>query len=474
MKNKENKNLSKQIGETVKRQGQLPPIFFIEKPNKKQIDKNLFFEIFNDDEKSHHYVEIANNPNYLYWDNFKRKVLEDKKYSPEGIWYTVRQIRNFSSIVTPVKTEQNRPFRWVRLPSTDELLHKIDMFAGGRLFHNNLKLTASSRQTYLNRGIIEEAIASSQLEGAHTTRKAAKEMLVERREPRNESEQMILNNYKTMNAINDNFKDEELSLEMLFELHAMLTEKTLDKKEQYRLRKDSDEIVVQGQIGTEEYITHIPPTELFVESTIKELVKYANDKDEKEFTHPIIKAVILHFWIGYLHPFVDGNGRLARALFYWYLLKKDYWTFMYLPISTIIKKAPLQYAMAYIYSEQDGLDLTYFYDFHMKKIMQAIKEFESYLDEKITENHLIEDSISKKFELNDRQKQLIYYLISDNDPSVSASSHMTLHNVSRQTAFKDLKNLEEMGIIKPRRSGKYIKYLPSAKLLKETDDILGN
>ncbi len=185
-------------------------------------------------------------------------------------------------------------------------------------------------------------------------------MILEKRKPRNKSEQMILNNYRTIMSIEEEYKNSELSLDLMFTLHRKLTEETISKDQQGRLRKNSDEIVIQGFIGREEYISHIPPNEDFLNAEIQRLIEFANDKEDHKFMHPIIKAIFLHFWIGYLHPFTDGNGRLARALFYWYLLKKGYWTMMYLPISTVIKQSPIQYAMAYIYTEQDNFDLTYF------------------------------------------------------------------------------------------------------------------
>ena len=461
-----NKNNS--VGETKKiEDAVMPEHFYIKKPETSTHDSKRFFEFFEQGDRTQKIFSLANTPNYLFWDKFKFKVSSEKNFSAEEMWHFVRQLRNISSYQTVILTEKKEPFKWLRLPSTDENLHRIDMFAGGRLFNMGPKITESSKQTYLNRGLIEEAIASSQLEGAHTTRKAAKEMLLQKREPKNESEKMILNNYKTMTSICDDYKNKDLSVELLFEMHSMLTDGTVDKKEQNRLRLDSDKIVVQGQIGAEQYITHIPPSGNFISKEILSLIDFANDKNNDSFIHPIVKAIFLHFWIGYLHPFTDGNGRLARSIFYWYLLKKEYWTFMYLPISTIIKNAPMQYAMAYIYSEQDDLDITYFFDFHIKKILQAITEFELYLDGKISENSLVENNISKKFELNDRQKQLIYYLISDKDPSVSVSSHTILHNISRQTAHKDLKSLEDFNLITSIRKGKYIKYYPSHYLMKE-------
>lgn len=455
-------------GETKKMSsGTRPLLYKLEKPGK-EIDLNKIFSTLNENPiEARKLIDTANEPRYLYWDKFKFKFSSDAKLDSEDKWHLVRQLRDWSSLDTPIQSESGAFFKWIRLPSADEALHKIDMFAGGRLFNKGPALLPTSRNTFLNRGIIEEAIASSQLEGAHTTRKAAKEFLLNNRIPKNESEQMILNNYKTINAIAEDYKNQSLSKELLFEMHAMLTENTVDRSEQHRFRRDSDEIIVQGQIGGEEYTTHVPPSETFVEESMAKLIDYANDL-EKKFTHPIVKAIILHFWVGYIHPFTDGNGRLARSIFYWYLLRKDYWTFMYLPISTIIRKAPLQYAMAYIYTEQDNWDFTYFYDFHIQKILQAIEEFERYLDTKVDEKKLVDSSIDKKFELNDRQKQLIYYLISDTDPSASVASHALLHNISRQTAVRDLKYLESKKLVYTKRSGKYVKYFPSDKLLAET------
>ena len=72
----------------------------------------------------------------------------------------------------------------------------------------------------------------------------------------------------------------------------------------------------------QKYIYHIPPKENFLKEQMVDFIKYANDEGDEGFMHPILKAILIHFWIGYLHPFYDGNGRIARALFYWYLLKK--------------------------------------------------------------------------------------------------------------------------------------------------------
>lgn len=437
--------------------------FNLEKPDLSKTNRQKpFEELGRNPTKYREIYENSNEPEYIYWDKFKYKF-PDADLKTEEQWYLIRQLRNVSAVQTKIKAKGGEHFRWIRLSSTDEFLHRIDMLAGGQLFPHS-SLTTTSRQTFINRGIIEEAIASSQLEGAHTTRAAARKMIVEKREPRNESERMIVNNYKTINAIEQEYKNEPLTLDLLFEIHRMLTFETIDRSEQGRLRKNQDKIVVTGQIGFKEYTTHTPPDEQFLHQEMEKLILYANDNSGDRFVHPIIKAIFLHFWIGYLHPFTDGNGRIARALFYWYLLRKGYWTFMYLPISTVIKKAPIQYAMAYIYSEQDNNDITYFYDFHIKKIIAALEDFKVYLDKKINENKQVDKLIQQDLTLNERQKQLIHYFLSDEKPSTTISSYAILNAIARQTAARDLKELARTGLVASKRDGKYVRYHPTSKL----------
>lgn len=139
---------------------------------------------------------------------------------------------------------------------------------------------------------------------------------------------------------------------------------------------------------------------------------------------------------------------------------------MYLPISLTIKKAPIQYAMAYIYSEQDAYDATYFFDFHIRKIMQALNDFNEYVVRKISENKEIDKIISTNLHLTDRQKHLLHYLASGSNTHTTITSHAILSSISRQTAAKDIKELEKVGLVLGEREGKYIKYRATKKLLE--------
>ena len=110
-------------------------------------------------------------------------------------------------------------------------------------------------------------------------------------------------------------------------------------------------------------IYHYPPEVAKLPAMIEDLIAFANEDDE--FIHPIVKAIILHFLIGYIHPFNDGNGRTARAIFYWFALKHHYELLEYISISRIFVHAPVQYSRAYQLTETDSNDMTYFIDFNI-------------------------------------------------------------------------------------------------------------
>ncbi|MEK7546366.1 MAG: Fic family protein [Patescibacteria group bacterium] len=440
------------------------PVIRLEKPNLSRIDERAVFEKFAKNRKNYlAFVEKVNSPEYFYWKEFKHKE-RPSGLSAEEFWVVTKLIRDARSSKTFIKDTSGEYFHWVKLNRFERFVNQIDMQAAGNLLipeHQLLEI-GKRKESYVVRGIIEEAIASSQLEGAHTTRAVAKKMLLEERKPRNHSEQMILNNYEAIQKIENEYQKKPLTREFLFELHRMLVKGTeVDDKEIGRFRTDGDGIVVgdarSGDIG------HIPPKVSFMLPEIDRLLTVANDEDEGDFLHPLVKAILLHFWIGYLHPFTDGNGRLARAIFYWYLLRKGYWAIMYLPISTAIRNSPAQYKDAYLRSEQDDLDLTYFVDYNFRQVDRAIDYFRQYIAEKVDERKIINERLGVEEALNGRQRHLLYHLSANKGGSTTIITHQKINGISRLTARKDLYTLVRIGFLNRKKVGKVIHFMPTEK-----------
>jgi Fic family protein len=410
------------------------------------------------------------NEGYLHWEELKYKNWIPNNFFPskELFWTFLTINRYLGSSPTPIRDEKGNIFK-MKTESYSEILHIIDKEMAGN-FMGVADLSENDRKQFIARNIIEESIASSQLEGANTSRAVAKKMLLEGRQPHNHSEQMIVNNHKAMSMIEEKLNREKLSWNMICELHSIITDKTLHESKQGKLRETLDEngnrLVIKP--WDDETVAYITPDKEFVEAELPKLIDFANDvKNESDnYIHPLLKAIMIHFWIGLLHPFEDGNGRLARILFYWYMLKNEYWAFAFLSMSEKIKKSSKQYAKAFIYSEQEGCDLTYFIDYNIRKLKLARKEFQDYLKNKISENRSIITFVQRKYDFNERQIKLLQYFNRKMEERTNVVYHQKFYSVKKGAAILDLKELVKKKFLIKKRFGKNIFYYPTAKVAK--------
>jgi Fic family protein len=392
-------------------------------------------------------VQSINN-DYLYWDKVKyKKTLNN--IEPRIIWTIVK----LSRILTAKNIKiGNNNFKYNVTDYIQKGLHEFDLNFGGNLSSESI-VSEEDKKRYLVSSIMEEAIASSQIEGAVTTRKKAKEMLRKNKKPVNKSEQMIMNNYLTINHILE-IKNEPITLEKFLEIHRLISGQTLDDAAGEGTYRDNNEVNVIDAVDGE--IVHTPPAFEKIPELMDELFRFFNENDDKNFIHPIVKGCIIHFMIGYIHPFVDGNGRTARALFYWYLLKSGYWLTEYLSISRLIVKSKTQYALAYLYSETDDNDITYFIHFKIKIMLSAYEELKKYLQRKIIEKKQL-INFQKIEYINERQALILKWIFDEPEQTFTVKEIQVRFNISNQTARTDLDTLTEMGFIKEKNINKKTK-----------------
>ena len=374
---------------------------------------------------------------YYYWD--KVKYMAPPGVKPEVLWYAVKLRRRLN--VVNVKFGHLQ-FHFTITSKMQQLLHEFDMNFGGSIGVGGI-IPEKDQKVYLLSSIMEEAIASSQMEGASTTRKVAKEMLRKQARPINKSQQMIVNNYSTIQYLVSH-KNEDFSLEALLSIHRLIAYKTLsDSSDEGALRRD-DRICVMNDITGE--IVHTPPLATDLEPLLLDLCRFANDDETGPFIHPIIKGIIIHFILAYVHPFVDGNGRTSRSLFYWYLLKKGYWLTEFLSISRIIYKSKNQYEKAFLYVEQDELDLSYFIVYHLQAMKKAYEDLQIYLRKKIREreNFYKFRGFSR---INERQGQILR-IFSEKPKTLLTSKEVAARfPVSIKTARADLQHLVQLNLL---------------------------
>jgi len=379
---------------------------------------------------------------YLYWDELKHR--KDLPFDPVKSWALVKFNRRINYKKLSFGPHN---FSFLLTQQVQENLHEFDLKLVGGLYKN--PITNFDKSEYLKNSLLEEAIASSQIEGAATTTKVAWDMLKSGRKPRNESEQMIFNNLRAIKFVDEEVKS-VLDKRLIIEIHSLMTANTSAESSAGAFR--DGQIYVQDHIDGE--IAHIPPPSEQVDSLMEALFEFANN--EEEFIHPIVKASIIHFMIGFIHPFKDGNGRTARALFYWYLLKKEYSLIKNISISRAIMDSRIQYDKAFLKTENDENDLTYFIIYSIKSLRVAFESLIRYRDKKREEREgssLISYGLIKRG-VHKRQADLIGDLYPNPEGTINISTYSQKYDIVRQTARKDLNDLVMLGFLEEERQGR--------------------
>lgn len=403
------------------------------------------------------------NDEYLYWSDVKYRA-QAIGISKEELWALVKYIRSG----TDVKISEFEHMHFSLTNFMQRQCHEFDMNFGGSLGASKIfPDDKATQELYLVSSIMEEAIASSQMEGASTTREAAKEMLRKKISPKDKSQRMIVNNYNTINFIRDHSK-EDLTPAFIMQVHALMTDRALDIEDAAgRFRRQEENIVVGDGITGE--IVHIPPEAECLNVFIDRLCAFFNDKSPAIFIHPVIRGIIIHFLMGYYHPFADGNGRTARALFYWYMMRNDYWLVQYLSISRIIRGSKRAYEKAFLFTEHDSNDMGYFIKYHLDVLNKSFDELRKYLVRKHKEKKKSE-TLLRLGNITARQAEILNRLIENPDEVLTSMDITSRFGVSAGTAKSDLRNLTEKGYLSEislnKRTKGYIRSAGFQELVK--------
>ena len=375
------------------------------------------------------------NADYEYWDKAKYKKLPEG-FTPQMLWANVKASRLRSMI--PVWNKYS-----INLCVTSQmqrLCHEFDMKFGS-FWEVEGDTQSSEKKYYLSSSLMEEAIYSSKMEGASTTRIVAKDMLRKKKSPQNKSQQMIVNNYNTIQYIVEH-KDEPLTEELLLTIHRLMTEKTLDNPEDAGRFRTNDKVVVADMVEGD--IIYTPPSFQEIPEFVESLCDFFNNDNPHTFIHPIIRGIIVHFMLAFMHPFVDGNGRTARALFYWYMLKEGYKLTEYMSISRVIAKSKSNYEKAFRYVENDGNDMGYFVAYNLGALEISFQQLRDYIQRKQREKSAA-SSFMMAGNINQRQALVLQRLKEEPETIFTVKDVQEQFSVSSMTARKDLSDLVKQG-----------------------------
>lgn len=405
------------------------------------------------------------DPGYLHWE--KLRHLEP----PEGLssrewWLALKLKRRAAAIeLGELLAVDGRPVTVSRHARIDAALARIDRLMAGNIGMPELARNAATRDQFIASSLMEEAIHSSLFEGAVSTREHAKELLRTQRPPATLDERMIANNYHAMTRLRE-MAEAPLTIAAVLELHRIITDGTLDDPAQAGQLQQPGEPRVQIVDHRVNRVVHQPPAAEQLADRMQRLVDFANgdDMEGDRFVHPVMRSILLHFQLAYDHPFADGNGRTARALFYWSMLRRGYWLAEFFSISRLLYRRRQPYELAYQQVESDEQDGTYFVLQQLEVLGQAMDELFAYVERKGAAQSLMRQRLAGRADLNTRQLSLLDHALRHPDAEFTHESLANSHRVSIMTARADLLGLVQRGWLRQHKRGKRHVFSPAPGL----------
>ncbi|MEG3129987.1 Fic family protein [Pantoea cypripedii] len=390
---------------------------------------------------------------YLHYDELYRRL--SNRTARDAVWSALKFKRRSTAQV----------FSLAAQPVMFNLTHKINTVIStvDRLtFARNGAPSDEDAASYLmSQLVMEEAISSSQLEGAATTSRVAMELLAVGRAPRNEDESMIMGNWRLMQHIVA-LGDAPLTRSDILAIHRIACADINDGKYHPGEVRRNNDIFVAGRDGE---IIHQPPDFQQLDAMLDALCEEVQQLEAKG-THPLLVACVLHFAIGYIHPFSDGNGRTARGLFYHHLIRRGYSAFRYISISKLLKAAAVKYGISYLYSETDEMDLTYFIQFQCDVVVRAVNAFTQQLATLHQERERLTQWVETHLTLSKGELDIMAMALNAPGSLLSASGVKARLGIADNTARSRLTSLAEQGLLRPLKEGKGTVYQAPVSLRK--------
>lgn len=338
--------------------------------------------------------------------------------------------------ILPLMTQEGKEFWFTVNPS---ITCQVDRISAAARRENVLKPWVLDRLQ--ETAVIEEAVFSSMIEGAFTTRDEAERMLKNTRQPRNKSEQMVKNNYDALNYVLEHLHG-EITMETLIQIAGILT-KDASEKEVTGYRTG------QGIVAGQEGLVYTPPPGDRLPEMMDSLIKFMKTSS----LHPVLKACIAHFYFVYVHPFSDGNGRTARALSLMILLQAGFDFFRTFPISGLVAKERGKYYKAIRDAENADGDMTFFVDVYSGMLSRALEQMEHEVTYRLLAQQWM-NRLDESGKLNIRQLEGARWLLTNEKNQVTADAWKKKFQTVTETARQDLLLLCELGLLTRRMDGK--------------------
>jgi Fic family protein len=329
----------------------------------------------------------------------------------------------------------------------------------------NLVDLASAREIILNAylvpkwevslrrdALIRAAHASTAIEGNPLTLEEVSQLAQGRKiTATRKAQQEVLNYLRVLEDIGKYQEQNEITEKNILKLHRDITKEILDNPEHEGKYREL-QVYVGNRITGE--VIFMPPSPEKVPALMGEFIEWLNSNDSSQL-NPVLIAGIAHYEFVRIHPFVDGNGRSARALATLILSLKEFDIKKFFALDDYYDSDRMAYYRALNSVDQKTLDLTGWIEYFTDGVLLSITKVKEKVLQLSLEKH---KNISKgQVTLTEKQTKVIGHIISNG--RIASGEIQKMFKISRPAAYKEIKKLIELNLIEPKGTGKAVHYV---------------
>ena len=344
-----------------------------------------------------------------------------------------------------------------RFVITNEILKNIGVIEACKSVIDSAPLIPAYEKRFREDAMVRMIHHGTHIEGNKLDMEQAQKVLTGQKISGRERDiQEVINYRKVVESIGEVREiGERIEESLIRHLHKLIINKILpkDKSGVYR---NTQVVVKSNQTGE---VTFRPPATREVKKQIEDFLVWINDKDSKEI-HPVLRAGIVHYELVRIHPFVDGNGRLARALSMLVLFQENYDIRRFFSLEEYFDSDPENYykALQSVDSamQNDG-DLTEWLEYFTKGLAIELTKIKEKIQKLSVDVHL-KEKLGGQVALTERQIKIIEYI--QNVGFLQNQAFPSLFPmVSEDTILRELKDLMKKKIIKRIGKTKAARYV---------------
>lgn len=335
---------------------------------------------------------------------------------------------------------------------TNKILKNIGIIEASREVIDHAPLLPYYEKQFRDNALVRTVHYGTHIEGNELNLSQAEKVLAGQSVvARDRDIQEVINYRKAMEFIND--KGLIINDELIKKLHKITVNKILPSEKCGEYRK-TQVVIKNNQTGE---VSFRPPQAELISRQIKDLLAFIESSQSQDI-HPVLKSGIVHYELVRIHPFLDGNGRVARALSTLILFLEGYDIRKFFSLEEYFDKNAQEYYSALQSVAKDNGDLTKWLEYFTQGLAIELSKIKEKVEKISVDGKLRQKLGGKPLLLTDRQLKIIEYIQQTGYLQNQAFENL-FPMVSEDTILNELKILLQNGIVKKQGVTKGAKYV---------------